>query len=82
MDEMFAALESGSVNGLFVEANIADDALRPYPDFKAQIMPSDQPSGSAIALPKGSSLRREINTILAEIKANGEMDQFIKKWFS
>ncbi len=82
IQEVFEALDIGTVEGVILEANVAKDYLRRYTDFEARMMPSDQPSGSAIAFPKNSPLRREINAALSEIKANGEMNKLIEKWFS
>lgn len=82
LEEVFEALDIGTIEGLITEANVADDYLRQYSDFEARMMPSDQPSGSAIALPKNSPLRRDINAALSAIKASGEMDELIKRWFS
>ena len=61
---------------------MAKGYLRQYPDLEAQIMPDDRPGGSAIALPKASPLRSDINTALSDIQASGEIDRLIKKWFS
>lgn len=82
LEEIFAALEAGRIAGAIVEASVAPAYLSRYSDLKAQIIPSDQPTGSAIALPKNSSLRRDINAAIADIKASGEMDQLVEKWFS
>lgn len=82
IEEMLDALEEERVAGVILESTVAQRYLSRYPDFEAHIMPSDQPMGSAIALPKNSPLRREINAALADIKASGEMDQLIRKWFS
>ncbi|MEM6451169.1 MAG: ABC transporter substrate-binding protein [Cyanobacteria bacterium P01_D01_bin.105] len=82
ISESLEALEEGLVEGVILEATIAKTYLSRYPDLDTQMMPSDRPTGSAIALPKNSSLRREINTILSSLKANGEMERLIKTWFS
>ena len=82
LDEVFEALDRGAVEGILVETNVADAYLQRYADFEAQIMPSDQPTGSAIALPKNSPLQREINRAITDIKASGEMSQLITQWFS
>lgn len=81
LDEAFEALDRGAVEGVITEANVAEPYLQRYSDFEAQIMPSDQPTGSAIALPKNSPLQREINGAIADIKASGEMERLIGKWF-
>ena len=82
IDEALKALDAGAIEGIILEANVAKDYLRQYPDFEAQIMSDDRPGGSAIALPKESPLRSDINTALSDIQASSEMDQLIKKWFS
>ncbi|MEM9947361.1 MAG: ABC transporter substrate-binding protein [Cyanobacteria bacterium P01_D01_bin.36] len=82
IEEIFEALDMGAITGALIEATVAASYLRRYPDFAAQIMPSDGPSGSAIAIAKNSPLRREINAAITDIKASGEMDQLIAQWFS
>lgn len=82
IDELFEALDIGAVEGIILEANVAKMHLDDYPELEANMMPSDQPSGSAIAFPKNSPLRRDINAALSDIKASGEMDELIEKWFS
>lgn len=82
IEETLEALQDELVAGVILESTVADSYLRRYPDFEGRIMPSDRPMGSAIALPKNSSLRREINAALTDIKTSGEMEQLIKKWFS
>lgn len=82
LEEVFEALDIGAVEGAILEANVATTYLRRYPDFKAQVMPSDRATGSAIALPKDSPLRREINAAINDIKASGDMTRLIAQWFS
>ena len=82
IDELFEALDIGAVEGIILEANVAKMYLDDYLELEANVMPSDQPSGSAIAFPKNSSLRRDVNAALSDIKASGEMDELIEKWFS
>ena len=81
LDEIFEALDIGAITGALMEATIATNYLRRYPDFDSQVMPSDRPSGSAIALAKSSPLRREINAAITDIKASGEMNELIAQWF-
>lgn len=81
LDEIFEALDIGAITGALMEATIASNYLPRYPDFEAQLMPSDKPTGSAIAIAKNSPLRREINAAITDIKASGEMDELITQWF-
>lgn len=82
LDEVFEALDVGAVEGAILETTVATAYLRRYPDFEAKIINSEGPTGSAIALPKDSPLRRDINAALTDIKASGEMNRLITKWFS
>ena len=82
IEEALEALEAQQVAGVILEPTVAERYLNQYADFEAQIMPSDQPMGSAIALPKNSPLRRDINAALTDIKTSGEMETLISKCFS
>ena len=82
LDEVFEALDRGAVEGIFVETTVAETYIQRYADFEAQTMPSDQPTGSAIALPENSPLQQAINQAIADIRASGEMTQLITQWFS
>ncbi|MGB3786839.1 MAG: transporter substrate-binding domain-containing protein [Phormidesmis sp.] len=81
LEQLFIALDTGEIEGAIVEANLAGDYLSRYPDFDANVMATEEATGSAIALAKNSPLRRDINAALSQIKASGEMDQLIARWF-
>lgn len=80
-EAVFEALDAGEIEAAFVEVNVAEGYLRRYPDFAAQVMPSDEPTGSAIALAKNSPLRSQINAAIADIKNSGDMNRLITQWF-
>ncbi|MEL7143902.1 MAG: transporter substrate-binding domain-containing protein, partial [Cyanobacteria bacterium J06573_11] len=82
LDEVFEALDIGAVEGAIVEANIASQYLRRYPEFAGKIIPSERATGSAIALKKDSPLLSQINSALLDIKSSGDMDKVITDWFS
>ncbi len=79
--DVYTAIDTGEIDGAFVEAHVADSYLLRYPEFVVQLMPSEEPTGSAIALPKSSPLRSQINQAILDIKASGEMDRLISRWF-
>ncbi|MBE9062055.1 transporter substrate-binding domain-containing protein [cf. Phormidesmis sp. LEGE 11477] len=81
LTQLFDAIDTGEIAGAIVEANIADDYTDRYADISARVMPAEEPTGSAIALPQNSPLRRDINAALSDIKASGEMDRLITRWF-
>lgn len=82
LDEVFEALDIGAVEGAIVEANIASQYLRRYPEFAGKIIPSERATGSAIALKKDSPLLSQINSALLDIKSSGDIDKVITDWFS
>ena len=81
LTQLFSAIEMGEIAGAIVEANIAENYIERYVDLAIRLMPTEGPSGSAIALPQNSPLRRDINAALSDIKASGEMDRLIARWF-
>ena len=81
LTQLFNAVDVGEISGAIVEPNVADDYLQRYADIEARVIPTEKPTGSAIAMPQNSPLRRDINAALSDIKATGEMDQLISRWF-
>ncbi|MGB3765397.1 MAG: ABC transporter substrate-binding protein [Phormidesmis sp.] len=82
LDEVFEALDIGAVEAAILEVNVAKTYLKDYPEFGLTVMQDDRPKGSAIAIPKNSPLRQDINDAILKIKSSGEMSQLIDKWFS
>ena len=82
IDEVFEALDIGAVEAAILEVTIAEAYLEDYPDFGFTTVQDNRPKGSAIAFPKNSPLRQDINDAILEIKSSGEMSQLIDKWFS
>lgn len=82
LDEVFEALDIGAVEAAILEATVAEIYLEDYPDFGFSIVQDNRPRGSAIAFPKNSPLRQQVNEAILEIESSGEMSELIDKWFS
>lgn len=81
LEEMLEAVATGVIDGVFLESAVAEDSLIQYGNLGAQPMPYANSLGSAIALPKNSPLRSDINGAIAQIQASGELDRLVQKWF-
>jgi polar amino acid transport system substrate-binding protein len=65
-----------------IENTVAEGFVQSNPDLQFTVIPSEGPSGSAIAFPKGSPRVAEFNRVLQKMKDSGELDQLAQKWFS
>jgi len=50
-------------------------------DFYTLTLPNEEPAGVAIAFPRNSRLVSRVNSILAELEADGTLSQLVVKWF-
>lgn len=60
---------------------IAKGFIGSNPDLEFNTIPNVGEAGSAIAFPKGSNLVNDFNSVLAQVKQNGEIENLVKKWF-
>lgn len=76
-------VKTGKVDGVVVEQTVAQAYLKENPDLKIVEIPEiKSEEGSAIAVKKGDkALLNEINKVLKQLKASGEYDKLIEKWF-
>lgn len=80
--EIVQELKAGRVDAAIVEDTVARGFTGSNPDLEFNTIPSEGPSGSAIAFPKGSPLVQPFNQVLEKMKANGELERLATKWFS
>lgn len=73
-------IKAGRMDAAIMEETVAKGFLKNNPDLAYFSIEID-PQGSAIAFPKDSPLAAEFNTVLQEMKTNGELDKLIQKWF-
>ncbi len=81
IQELIQSIKTGRIDAAIIEDTVAKGYTDTNTDLEFNVIPSDGPSGSAIAFPKGSPLVTDFNRVLEEMKANGEMEKLVKKWF-
>ncbi|HEY9762195.1 MAG TPA: transporter substrate-binding domain-containing protein [Trichocoleus sp.] len=81
INEIVQELKAGRIDAAIIEDTVAKGFLEANSDLQATPIPEEGPAGSAIAFPKGSELVDEFNTALAEMKASGQIEELVKKWF-
>lgn len=78
---LIVELNQGSIDALVLEETIAESYINQNQDlmFADIELKSSEEEAFAIAMPKGEAeLKKEIDSILKEMIANGEIDQFVK----
>lgn len=79
--DLVQELKSKRMNGVLIEQVVAKGFLGTNGDLTTIPVPNGETGGASIAFPKGSPLTAEFNKALAEVKASGELDKLIAKWF-
>ncbi len=79
--EIIQEIKSGRIDAAIIEDTVATGFVASNPDLEFSVIPSDGPSGSAVAFPKGSELVEDFNQVLAELADSGEIDELVLKWF-
>jgi polar amino acid transport system substrate-binding protein len=75
-------LKANRIDAAVIEDTVAKGYTASNTDLKFTVIPNTEIAGSAVAFPKGSPYVAEFNKVLKEMKANGEMDKLVKKWFN
>ncbi|MGF1575204.1 MAG: transporter substrate-binding domain-containing protein [Cyanophyceae cyanobacterium] len=79
--EIVQEIKSRRIDAAIIEDTVAAGFTASNPDLEFSVIPSDGPSGSAVAFPKGSDLVEDFNRVLAEMQASGEIEELVVKWF-
>ena len=79
--EIVQEIKSGRIDAAIIEDTVAEGFTASNPDLEFSVIPSDGPSGSAVAFPKGSDLVEDFNRVLAELQESGEIEELVVKWF-
>lgn len=75
-------IKANRIDAGIIENTVAEGFVQSNPNLQFTVIPSEGPSGSAIAFPKGSPLVADFNRVLQSMKDKGELDQLAQKWFS
>ncbi|MFD1957127.1 ABC transporter permease subunit [Paenibacillus thailandensis] len=78
--DLIQELKSGRIDAAIVEDAVAAEYAGSNSGLALEYLPAGG-DGYAIAFPKGSELTQAFNEQLAEMKASGELDAIIDKWF-
>lgn len=81
INEIIQELKAGRIDAAIVEDTVAKGYADNNPDLEFNTIPTEGPSGSAIAFPKGSELTAEFDPVLQEMIDSGEMEKLVNKWF-
>ena len=81
ISELIQEVKAGRIDAAVVEDTVARGYVQNNPDLEFTTVENAEAAGSAIAFPQGSQLTPEFNRVLEEMKANGEMDRLVQKWF-
>lgn len=68
-------------DGIWMEKQAANQAIRIYPDRFKIIGESEDPLEHVLLLCDDSELESEVNQALAELKAEGVIDELVQRWF-
>lgn len=79
--DLIQEIKSKRLDAAIVEDTVAKGYVAANPDLEFNVIPSEGPSGSAIAFPKGSPLVKPFNDVLKQMKESGEIETLVKKWF-
>lgn len=80
--ELVQEIKSKRIDAAIIEDTVAKGFTQSNADLQFTVIPSEGPSGSAIAFPKGSPRVDAFNKVLEKMKQNGELDKLAQKWFS
>jgi polar amino acid transport system substrate-binding protein len=80
--EIVQEVKSKRIDAAIIENTVIEGLIKANPDLEFNVIPSEGPSGSAIAFPKGSTRVDEFNKVLQKMRDGGELDRLAKKWFA
>lgn len=82
ISDLIQEIKAGRLDAAIIEDAVAAGMTGANPDLSfTMIDPAPGDQGYAIAFPKGSPLLAQFNEQLAVMKANGELQAIIDKWF-
>ncbi|WP_369902699.1 transporter substrate-binding domain-containing protein [Bacillus manliponensis] len=80
--ELIQEVRAGRVEAIILEETVAKGYLQKEKELKKiEISEVAEEPGTVIALPKGSELTEEFNTVIKKMQENGEMEKLVNKWF-
>jgi polar amino acid transport system substrate-binding protein len=81
ISDLIQELKSGRIDAAIIEDLVANGYFEKDPDLAGFTLNEEEEAGSAIAFQKGSTVTKEFNDALNEMKENGELEELVIKWF-
>ena len=80
--DVFSDLEAGRLDALVCDSMVAENYLKKSDMFEMTWVHDDDPEQFGVCVKKGSGeLLADINSALAELKADGTLDEIMRKYF-
>ncbi len=79
--EIIQEVKSKRIDAAIIEDTVAAGFKANNADIEFNALPSEGPSGAAIAFPQGSANVEDFNKVLKQMKESGEVDRLATKWF-
>lgn len=80
--DLISEINSNRIDAAIVEDAVAIEMTNANPGLSMSFLPADESDGGyAIAFPKGSPYVEPFNSVIAEMKENGKLDELLQKWF-
>ncbi|MXQ55911.1 transporter substrate-binding domain-containing protein [Shimazuella alba] len=79
--EIIQELKAGRIDAAIIENTISEGYTTNNPELAFTELKNSEPTGSAIAFPKGSPYVKDFNRVIKKLKDSGKMDELVKKWF-
>lgn len=80
--DLIQEINSNRINAAIVEDAVAVEMTNSNAGLVMNFLPADENDGGyAIAFPKGSPYVDEFNTVIAQMKESGKLDELLQQWF-
>jgi len=80
--DLIQEINSNRIDAAIVEDAVAIEMTNTSAGLAMNFLPADEADGGyAIAFPKNSPYVAEFNTVIAQMEANGKLDELMQKWF-
>ncbi|MCM3633780.1 MULTISPECIES: ABC transporter substrate-binding protein/permease [Paenibacillus] len=80
--DLILEINSNRIAAAIVEDAVAVEMTNANPSLVMNFLPADANDGGyAIAFPKGSPYVEEFNTVIADMKESGKLDELLQQWF-
>lgn len=80
--DLIQAIKDGKIAAAIIEDMVVATYVEDNPDLEFTVIAEQEPVQFAIALPKGSAMVEQFNRVIQDMKASGEMELLVRRWFA